>query len=434
MTAIERERSNEGRAWKTLFFVSLVNSAQAAIAVVGIPSLATSAQLSSAQTTSLLAALPIGAGVAAAFAGPISDKFGRKQVLLAGLCLLGLSLIPHVIANHYISLLALRLMTGVATGILMGLPSTLLSDNFRKDRQISLSGKTLCGYAIGQTVGIPLGIWLMEWTSFLWVCSLYGLLAIACIPFAQHYLPTPINQKSKRSVPKWFSEYAKRSKETLKDKDFNLIAVASFLSFTALAAFYVSFALWLFSTAELRPSEIAPMYLAGGLLQIAVFTVILRIFTKIRPQLTISISLILNTIIFSSVYPGLDSLNSATVFFALTLGAVSLRIPGLQFLINNRGDPHQKGLRVSLNQTSSHLGKALGSILGGSLFPIVGMHQIALSCGVLTLACSLLFLRDLFSELNAEQIMPKRRGRVSQKNFNNQKFGKWGSSGTHVAN
>lgn len=422
MTAVEIEKRNESRAWKTLFFVSLINSAQAAIAVVGIPSLSTSSQLSSTQTTSLLAALPIGAGVAAALTGPLSDKFGRKRILMVGLSLLGLSLVPHAFATHYAPLLILRVATGIATGILVGLPSTLLSDSFRKDRQIALSGKTLCGYAIGQTVGIPLGIWLMEWTNFLWVCSIYGTFALACVPLARRYLPNPINPKAMRSTTEWLAQYARRSKETLKDKDFNLITFASFLSFTALSAFYVSFALWLFSTASLRPSEIAPMYLTGGILQILVFTTLLRFFTKLRPQLTIFISLILNTIIFSSVYPALTSVGAATTFFALTLGAVSLRIPGLQYLINNRGDPFQKGLRVSINQTSSHLGKAFGSILAGSLFPLIGMHQIALSCGVLTLICSLLFLRDLYSELNAEQIRPQIKGRRALKKFNVQKI------------
>lgn len=434
MTAIEQEKRSESRAWKTLFCVSLINSAQAAIAVVGIPSIAKDFSLSGAQLTSLLAALPISAGVAAALAGPLSDRFGRKNTLLTGLGLLGLSLIPHAIATDYPILLFLRIMTGVATGVLMGLPSTLLSDTFRKDRQLSLSGKTLCGYAIGQTVGIPLGIWLMEWTNFLWVCSVYGLFALACIPFARKNLPVPAVAKTVKKTKQWISDYIAGSKETLKDKDFNLIAAASFLSFTALSTFYVSFALWLFSTAQLRPSEIAPMYLAGGLLQVFVFTTILRRCTKLPPQLTITISLILNTVIFSSVYPGLTDVTSATVFFALTLGAVSIRIPGLQYLINNRGDPQQKGLRVSLNQTSSHLGKGFGSILAGSLYPIVGMHHIALTCGVITLICSLLFLRDLFSELNAAQLRPSPKANKGYKNFDIQKIEKWGGSGTHVAN
>ncbi len=434
MTAIDTERRNESRAWKTLFFVSLINSAQAAIAVVGIPSLAGDLDLNSTQLTSLIAALPIAAGLAAALAGPISDRLGRKKTLLVGLALLGFALIPHSLATHYAPLLVLRGLTGVATGILMGLPSTLLSDSFRKDRQLVLSGKTLCGYAIGQTIGIPLGIWLMEWTSFLWVCTAYGTFALACIPFAFYNLPSAPLTDKRRKTALWLNEYIARSRETLKDKDFNLIAFASFLSFTALSTFYVSFALWLFATAELRPSEIAPMYLAGGILQVFVFTTVLRLFAKLRPQLTIFLSLILNTIIFSSVYSALVDVNTATVFFALTLAAVSLRIPGLQFLINNRGDPQQKGLRVSLNQTSSHLGKALGSILAGSLFPILDMHHIILGCAVITLASSLLFLRDLMSELNAVHLKGKPKNPKGAESLDFQKIRKWGDSGTHVAN
>ncbi len=434
MTAVENERRSESRAWKTLFFVSLVNSAQAAIAVVGIPSLAGDLDLNSTQLTTLIAALPIAAGFAAALAGPISDRLGRKKTLLAGLALLGLALVLHSAVTHYVPLLLLRALTGVATGFLMGLPSTLLSDSFRKDRQLVLSGKTLCGYAIGQTVGIPLGIWLMGWTNFLWVCSTYGIFALICIPFAFYNLPSATLPGAPVKDSLWLRKYIARSRETLKDKDFNLIAFASFLSFTALSTFYVSFALWLFATAELRPSEIAPMYLAGGILQVFVFTAVLRLFAKLRPQLTIFLSLILNTIIFSSVYSALVDVNTATIFFALTLAAVSLRIPGLQFLINNRGDPQQKGLRVSLNQTTSHLGKALGSILAGSLFPILDMHHIVLGCAVTTLACSLLFLRDLMSELNAVHLRVNSKSSKSDDAQDIQKIGNWGDSGTHGAN
>lgn len=434
MTAIERERRREGKAWRTLFFVSLINAAQSAISVVGIPSLASELSLNSGQLTSLLAALPIAAGISAVFAGPISDRIGRKPCLLLGLTLLGLSLAPHPLATEYFPLLLLRCTTGLATGILMGLPSTLLSDTFRKDRQITLSGKTLCGYAIGQTIGIPLGIWLLEWINFLSVCSIFGLSAVFCIPFAYKNLPNASQSFAPAIKAQWLKNYIKRSRETLRDKDFNLITAASFLSFTALSTFYTSFALWLFTTAKLSPTEIAPMYFSGGVLQILVFTVLLKRFTRLRPQLTIFISLILNTIIFSSAYPALESTLSATLFFALTLGAVSLRIPDLQYLINNRGDPQQKGLRVSLNQTSSHLGKALGAMLAGLLFPVMTMHHIAHCCGAITLLSSLLFLRDFMSELNAAQLKRSPKAARSNQDSEIPKIEKWSSSGTHVAN
>lgn len=289
MSPSENEKRFESKAWKTLFCVSLVNSAQAAISVVGVPSLTIELSLSSGQLTSLLAALPIGAGLAAALAGPISDKWGRKNTLIFGLTILGLALAAHSISHDYVSLLLLRGLAGVGTGILMGLPSTLLSDSFRKDRQMVLSGKTLCGYAVGQTIGIPVGIALIESTNFLTVCSLFGLLALLCIPFSKKYLPNTSAPHSPSDKAPWLIDYLKRSRETLRDKDFNLIASASFLSFTALSAFYVSFALWLFSTAQLRPYEIAPMYLAGGILQVIVFTSVLRWISGLRPQLTIFI-------------------------------------------------------------------------------------------------------------------------------------------------
>lgn len=434
MSSIVNEERREGRAWKTLFFVSMVNSAQAAIAVVGIPSLAAAHKLGDTQLTSLLAALPISAGAASIVSGALSDGLGRKRTLLAGLTILAVALALHPLAVSYPALLALRVATGVGTGILMGLPSSLLSDSFPKNRQQALSGKALCGYAIGQTIGIPLGIGLMEWSSFLWVCLIYGALAAISIPFAYSYLPDSARLPRTSKYGKWLTNYATKARETMTDKNFALITVSSFLSFTALSAFYVTFALWLFSKTELRPTEIAPMYLAGGAIQVLVFTFVLRSFSKLPPQLTIVISLLVNTLIFSSASPGLQSVGSATVLFALTLGAVALRIPGLQYLVNNRGDPAQKGLRLSITQSSSHLGKAFGSILAGSLFPILEVHQIVLCCGVITLFCTLLFLRDLYSELNTPKKSKSPQRDKGAKNSMFTKMIKQSGSGTHVAN
>lgn len=401
MSPERQEKSRESLAWKTLFTVSLINSAQAAFSVVGIPSFAESASLNSTQLTALLVALPVSAGASALSIGSLSDFFDRKRILQVGLAILGLSLCLHPLADSFVWLLALRICTGLATGMLMGLPSTLLSDRFRKERQQSLNSKTLCGYAIGQTIGIPMGIVLMEWTSFLVVCSIFGALALLCLA-----ITNPLIQQSEPSrtfTDDFLSRYLHDARDTFRDRRFTLIASSSFLSFSALSMFYVTFALWLFDEAQLRPAEIAPMYLAGGILQVLVLTYVVNRLSKFPPLLTVIASLLLNTVLFATAYPAFQQVNYAAGLFALTLGAVSLRIPSLQFLLNNTGTPSLKGLRMSLNQTSSHLGKALGAFAAGGLYPVWEAHHITLSCGGITLFCTLLFLRSFMSDLNEEQ-------------------------------
>lgn len=381
---------SESNAWKTLFCLSLINSTQSAIAVVGIPAHAKDAGLESLELALLLGIFPVAAGFSAFCAGPISDLLGRRTTLISGLIALGTALAMHAFADSVPFLAALRLATGLATGALTGIPSALLSDNFGKNRQQELTAKMLCGYAIGQTIGIPGGIAILEWISFTHLCSYLGLMALALAPFARYYLPE--RNPSRFCEREWLAEYLRNALASLRSTSFSALAVSSFLSFTALSLFYVSFALWLFNTAQLRPFQIAPMYLGGGLLQVAVFVFIIPRVSKCRIQNVVAISLAANTLLFAISYPLLQSLALAASLFALTLGVVSLRVPGFQFLINNSGDPQQKGLRMSVIQTCNHLGKAAGAVAASASFNHLQMHQIALICGALTLISTAPFL------------------------------------------
>lgn len=385
---------NERATWRTLFFVSLVNSAQASISVVGLPLYASRAELSSGQLSALLGALPLAAGLAALCIGPISDILGRKRILVLGLATLGLSLGLHPFATTFEALLALRAASGLATGVLMGLPSTLLSDVVHPARQQAAAGKTLCGYALGQTIGIPVGIALMEWSGYLLLNAMLGALALAAIPLSIAYLaPSPTRHGP---FGPQVARYAKAARGTLACPRFALLAAGSFLSFAALSLFYVTFALWLFDVAQLRPTAVAPMYLGAGLLQVFLLAVVVpRLGGSARA--TVALSFLLNAALFALAYPAFQSVAAAALLFALTLGFVSLRIPALQFLVNNLGATEQKGLRMSLIQSCNHLGKATGAILASSLFLTFPAHQIAFASGLLSLACGLLFLAPILA-------------------------------------
>src|SRR5919197_986468 len=52
-------------------------------------------------------------GVAAPLAGPVSDAYGRRRLLLSGLLLMAVGMLGSVLAWNYRALLAWRLLTGV---------------------------------------------------------------------------------------------------------------------------------------------------------------------------------------------------------------------------------------------------------------------------------------------------------------------------------
>src|SRR5919198_4059722 len=74
--------------------------------------LADAFQTSVALVGQLAAATAITWGVAAPLAGPVSDAYGRRRLLLSGLLLMAVGLLGSILAWNYRALLTCRLLTG----------------------------------------------------------------------------------------------------------------------------------------------------------------------------------------------------------------------------------------------------------------------------------------------------------------------------------
>nr|HQU73434.1 MFS transporter [Calditrichia bacterium] len=62
--------------------------------------------------------------------GPVSDKIGRRRILLIGAGMMSVSLLLHQIAYDYYSLLFFRALAGAAGGVLSGSVVSYVGDYF----------------------------------------------------------------------------------------------------------------------------------------------------------------------------------------------------------------------------------------------------------------------------------------------------------------
>jgi MFS family permease len=114
--------------------------------------------------------------------GMLVDRIGPKQVLLAGLALLGLALIPFSFATN---LWQIYLLYGVITSIGLAAASPVLSTAivgrwFDQKRGLAMSLAT-SGSALGQLLIVPLAAWIMTIAS--WQTA-YRVMAVALLAVA----------------------------------------------------------------------------------------------------------------------------------------------------------------------------------------------------------------------------------------------------------
>ena len=143
----------------TAVFLTLVSVLMLGPLLVG---LAHEFQTSVAIVGQLVAATAITWGITAPLAGPVSDAYGRRRMLLTGLLLMALGILGAVLAWNYASLLAFRLLTGVGAALVPPNSIAMLADVFPPAGRGKAIGWLFSATGVSAAFGVPLVAILFE--------------------------------------------------------------------------------------------------------------------------------------------------------------------------------------------------------------------------------------------------------------------------------
>ncbi|SDO40142.1 MFS transporter, DHA1 family, bicyclomycin/chloramphenicol resistance protein [Lutimaribacter pacificus] len=110
--------------------------------------------------------------------GPISDKFGRRPVILGGLALYVLATVGCLVAPNVTVFLICRMLQAVIA-VAMVLSRAVVRDMFAQDRAASMIGYVTMGMAVVPMISPAIGGFLEElfgWHANFWLLLLAGLL------------------------------------------------------------------------------------------------------------------------------------------------------------------------------------------------------------------------------------------------------------------
>lgn len=149
-----------------------------------IPSLSRSFHASESLMGMAVPAFTIPYGISTLFYGPLSDRYGRKKVILGLLACLAASTFLIALCQTAAEFLFVRVLNGVATGGIVPISVALMGDIYPYEKRGKPIGVLFAGMAGGMTFGSTLGAYLNPLIGWQMEFVITGFLSGGLLMFA----------------------------------------------------------------------------------------------------------------------------------------------------------------------------------------------------------------------------------------------------------
>lgn len=368
----------------------LVFSASSQIMIISpiLPRIGQELAIPDAVLGTLVSAYASMVGIFAIVAGPISDRIGRRRILLLGSGGMTLALALHGLATSYVSFLLVRLVAGIAGGVLSGAAVSYIGDFFPYERRGWATGWVMSGSAFGQIFGIPLGIVLAgrfgvaaPFHLFAVTMSLTWLLVLLRVP-----QPDVRRSTERLSVAGALKNYL----EMLARPAIAWAAFAFLLMFLGLSLFVVYLPTWLERDLGVGPGFIATLFLVGGIANVLTGPQAGRLSDRIGRRRIILVACAGLSVVMGITTWVVTAPWIAYPMFFVTMVLLAMRISPFSALLTALVDDDRRGSLMSLTVALGQVGFALGGALAGPIFTGAGYRANTLFAALSVLGMGLI--------------------------------------------
>ncbi|MFW1646838.1 MFS transporter [Acinetobacter nosocomialis] len=124
--------------------------------------------------------------------GPLSDKLGRKPILIGSVIMFGIASVFASFSADLQTLIIWRFLTGLGLGGALPNAITLTSEYAATSRRSNLVTMMFCGFTVGSALGGIFSAQLLPHIGWYGILLIGGVLPLATVPFLYFLLPESI--------------------------------------------------------------------------------------------------------------------------------------------------------------------------------------------------------------------------------------------------
>lgn len=387
----ERDIGAERRALAFLLLVVFINIAGFGIVIPLLPFYAENFGIAAWQVTILFSAFSIGQLFGEAIFGRLSDRIGRRPVLIASILAgaIGYGLLAY--APSYPIAFLLRLLGGFASGNISTIQAYVadISPTRERVRRLGLIGSVFSlGFVVGPAIGGLLTTPSLGAAGYrlpLLVAAALGLVAAVGVALfvreSRHTVHAgPGLKRFSALQDAWSSPVVRR------------VLLTTMVATGAFSAMEAVFAIWTHARFDWGPRDVGLVFAFIG--TISAFTqavLVTPIVRRLGEANTLALGLLITaiTLFLQAISPTSTILIAVTTF---TVIGVSITNPSIATLISRATLPERQGAILGLNGAASALARIIGPIIAGILFSGVGVNAPYFFAAAMTLPAVVLAL------------------------------------------
>lgn len=325
------------------------------------------------------------------FFGKLSDKHGRKSVIVVSLFLNAIGYILFAYTHSYIMLLVSRVIAGIG-GSSIGVAQAYIADVTTKENRSKGMGLIGAAFGLGFVFGPLIGGFLSEYGYMVTGFAAAGFSLLAFL-LTLIYLPES-NLNREASVQKKRTLFdIEGTKKILSRPELSILVLLFFILTFSFANIYGTFALLGIQVYGFTDLQNGYMFGIVGLTSAIVQGGLIGYVNKIMSKkYIIIIGAFLIMITLALIPYGQTFLGLAIISIVLSYGTGTLQ-PTILSLISEVTSDAEQGITLGINQSFSAFARVLGPLWGGFAFEFLGYPFPFLTGAVFTF---LIFLISVF--------------------------------------
>lgn len=339
------------------------------------------------------------------FWGTMSDRFGRRPVILGAVAISALSYVMFAHAGTLFMLIASRMLTGVGSGNITA-AQAYITDITPPENRAKSMGLIGAAFGLGFIFGPPLGSFIFDKFGAIWVGYAAAIMCVLNLLAVWLFLPESL--KDKVSDRKIRIKPVTSAIKALQEARFRDLFIISFIYITAFSMMQMTIAMFWYDDYALDKTQVGHMFaivgLGSAIVQGTMIGWLQRRFGErnlmIYGSMMVAVGLGMIAFIPTSLFLPLSIVSIAL----LSLGNGCLS-PTLLSQLSRNAEQHEQGEVLGMNQSFGSLARIAGPALGGRLYEL--WHGLPyVTSGVIMLA-ALAYVMHYLRTMAARKVVVK---------------------------